>query len=112
MIHVEFKKSHDRYVRLMAEGHALSGEYGHDLVCAAVSVLTITLANNLERMGEIVPILSFDPNGGYFDLELKDDMSEEQEQLAQTLLENCYLAFKEDLEPEYGQYVQVKLSRK
>ena len=32
------------------EGHANSGEYGHDLVCAAVSALTHTLRANLEQL--------------------------------------------------------------
>ena len=32
------------------EGHAHSAEYGHDLVCAAVSALALTLATNVEYM--------------------------------------------------------------
>lgn len=33
--------------RLTAQGHACSGQAGHDLVCAAVSALVLTLASNV-----------------------------------------------------------------
>ena len=38
------------YHRLTIEGHANSGEQGHDLVCAGVSVLAYTLAANVGNM--------------------------------------------------------------
>ena len=36
--------------RLTMEGHACSGESGHDLVCSAASMLAHTLAANVYRM--------------------------------------------------------------
>lgn len=33
-----------------AKGHAKSGEFGHDLVCAATSILMYTLASNVVQM--------------------------------------------------------------
>lgn len=36
--------------RLTAEGHAYSGEAGHDLVCAAASMLAYTLARAVTEM--------------------------------------------------------------
>lgn len=41
-----------RYHRLTVTGHAQSAEYGHDLVCAAASVLAYTLAYNVENMAK------------------------------------------------------------
>ena len=38
---------HPKRLRLTATGHAGSGKEGHDLVCAAVSALVITLAANV-----------------------------------------------------------------
>lgn len=38
------------YNRLTIEGHANSGEMGHDLVCAGVSTLAYTLAANVGNM--------------------------------------------------------------
>jgi uncharacterized protein YsxB (DUF464 family) len=39
-----------QYNRVTVEGHAGSGPEGHDLVCAAVSALTLTLAANVSYM--------------------------------------------------------------
>lgn len=47
MIHVVY---HREYNRLTMEGHAGSGEFGHDLVCSAASVLVHTLAANVARI--------------------------------------------------------------
>jgi uncharacterized protein YsxB (DUF464 family) len=38
--------------RVTVEGHALSGEAGHDLVCASASILAYTLAEFVKNMKE------------------------------------------------------------
>lgn len=46
--------------RLLLTGHAGSGEYGRDLVCAAVSILAHTLAANvreLEQLGAVEDVV-------------------------------------------------------
>lgn len=52
-----------RYNRVTVEGHAGSGPEGHDLVCASVSSLALTLAGNVAYMktqdavyGEIIKL--------------------------------------------------------
>ena len=47
MIHVTYYRS---YNRVTVEGHAGSGPEGHDLVCAGVSALALTLAGNVSYM--------------------------------------------------------------
>lgn len=44
MIQVIYHRTHNR---LTVTGHACSGESGHDLVCAGVSALVLTLAANV-----------------------------------------------------------------
>lgn len=41
---------HRLYNRVTVKGHAGSGPEGHDLVCAAVSALAVTLACNVSHM--------------------------------------------------------------
>ena len=41
---------HRLYNRVTIEGHAGSGPEGHDLVCASVSALALTLAGNVSYM--------------------------------------------------------------
>ena len=56
---------HRRYHRLTVEGHAQSGEPGHDLVCAAASALAYTMAANVANMadnGQVrEPIMKLNP---------------------------------------------------
>lgn len=41
---------HREYHRVTIEGHAHSGEPGHDLVCASASILTYTLADRVAHL--------------------------------------------------------------
>lgn len=55
MIDVQYNRNGERF-ELTMTGHAESGEAGHDIVCAAASMLVFTLAANLstlEAEGEI-----------------------------------------------------------
>ena len=47
MIHVIYHRS---YNRVTIQGHANSGDFGHDLVCAGVSALSLTLAANVGNL--------------------------------------------------------------
>lgn len=47
MVHVTYYR---QYNRVTVEGHAGSGPEGHDLVCASVSALALTLAGNVSYM--------------------------------------------------------------
>jgi uncharacterized protein YsxB (DUF464 family) len=47
MIEVTYYRQHNR---VTVKGHAGSGPEGHDLVCAAVSALALTLAGNVSHM--------------------------------------------------------------
>ena len=43
---------HRNFHRVTVEGHANSGEPGHDLVCAGVSALAYTLAANVAHLAD------------------------------------------------------------
>ena len=43
---------HRDFNRVTVEGHALSGEAGHDLACASASILAYTLAEFVKNMNE------------------------------------------------------------
>lgn len=47
MIQVTYYRN---YHRVKVEGHACSNEFGHDLICASVSALALTLADNAAAM--------------------------------------------------------------
>ena len=63
MIEVIYERS---IPRVTIKGHAGSGEVGHDLVCAAASILACTLASRVDGMkdSERIQCASVELNGG------------------------------------------------
>ena len=47
---------HRKYHRVAVNGHANSGEFGHDLVCAACSAIAVTIGENVEAMKRSGPV--------------------------------------------------------
>ncbi len=47
MINIKYDRKH---TRVTIKGHARSAEQGHDLVCAAVSAVVLTLAVNVKHL--------------------------------------------------------------
>lgn len=53
-----FQNSENRYWGFQIEGHAGYAEEGEDIICAAVSVLTLNTANSIEALTEVSPVCS------------------------------------------------------
>lgn len=53
MIDIFIQKSVDHYTEWYVTGHAGYAEKGKDIVCAAVSALTITLENAMEALADV-----------------------------------------------------------
>lgn len=105
MIEAVIRTKRGKIVSYEISGHAESGEYGHDVVCAAVSVLSITTANNLYQMAKIKPIANME--NGYLYVEIPLSTPEKQGALAQVLLEAFSNAMTE-VTKNYGQYITLK----
>ena len=60
MIKAIFKEQDDLYVSLDVSGHAQSGEYGKDLICASVSSIMFGFMNALDNLEENVEITQSD----------------------------------------------------
>ena len=71
MIKAQFSVDHDqRLTAFVLSGHAESGPYGYDIVCAAVSALSISTVNGLEQVAHDHPKVEKDDNqGGYLSVE-------------------------------------------
>jgi hypothetical protein len=107
MINAEFTFEDNRYKIFTLSGHAESGPYGHDLVCAAVSALTIGTANNLSRIASIEPEIDADEeNGGFIKVVLPAELDAKQSELGQVLLTSLHYSLL-DIEESYGEYIVV-----
>ncbi len=68
MIHAEiwYARDEQSITRFVVKGHAGSGVHGHDLVCAAVSALTINFVNSVEAICGVA--LDHRVRSGFFDM--------------------------------------------
>ena len=71
MITVTVIRENGSPVGFDVSGHANMGEYGEDLVCAAVSALTETCVNALERVAHVKPTVRVGP--GFLAARLPED---------------------------------------
>lgn len=111
MIIASFKQSKDKkWVSYEITGHANFSHHGQDIVCAAVSALAITTANNIERLAHYQPIFEIDnDNGGYLYIEVISDLTQNQKDITQLLIEQLYLSLKHDIVMEYPDFVSVEI---
>ncbi len=50
MITIEIRKSKSGYTGFSSKGHAGYAEEGYDIICAAVSALTVNTINSIEKL--------------------------------------------------------------
>ncbi|AOZ96383.1 hypothetical protein SAMN02745247_02699 [Butyrivibrio hungatei DSM 14810] len=67
------KSSNDTYKCIECNGHAGFAEYGEDIVCAAVSVLTINLINSIEKFTDDEIDLEQDEDKGIIRLKFRNE---------------------------------------
>lgn len=111
MIKARFTRdSHGNLVKFKLTGHADAGEYGQDIVCAAVSAVSIGAVNGVEALAGFTPHVDADEvNGGHLQLVLDQELTGEQMHITQILLENLELSMQSIAE-SYGDYVQIETS--
>ncbi|MGX7329131.1 ribosomal-processing cysteine protease Prp [Enterococcus bulliens] len=97
-----------RIVAFELSGHANAGEYGMDIVCAAVSALSISTVNGIEALAGFEPNVVVDNEaGGYLSMELPFSKNQEQTNIAQILLENLLLGLQA-VQNENSDSIQIK----
>ena len=80
MIHAVFERAEDGELRCAEiTGHAGSGEYGFDVVCASVSTLAINFVNSIEKFAGYEPTLELNEDqGGFLRVEIPKDVYKRQ----------------------------------
>lgn len=109
MIKGTFKRgASGRIKEFILTGHAEAGPYGSDIVCAAVSALAISAVNGIDSLAGFAPkIETNDTEGGYLQVEMVDNITAEQRNIAQILLENLLLGLQAT-QAEYPDFVEIK----
>ena len=103
-----FENKQSRWQSFTLERHADAGPYGYDLVCAAVSALTLSVINNAQRLLDIPLAVEADEvAGGFLKAGIPYDFDGGKDAELQLLLNHLYWALK-DIEEEYSEHIEVK----
>lgn len=109
MIKGTFKRNESGRIKTFElTGHADAGEYGSDIVCAAVSALAINTVNGIEALAGVEPLIEADDTeGGQLYVEIPSKMTQEQTNITQILLENLLLGLQ-SVQEENSESIQVE----
>ncbi len=97
---------HRKYHRVTMSGHAHSGEAGHDLVCAAASILAYTLAANMHNLVKHDQAMELVTNLNPGDTELSCVPKSKYRHVVTAILDSICVGFEllERNTPEYISY--------
>jgi hypothetical protein len=98
MVTVTLLQRDGQYTGFISRGHAGYEEEGRDIVCSAVSALTVNTVNSVEALTEDTFSAEMDPEGGYVSLRVEQPVSER----SQLLLESLVLGLRM-IQEEYGE---------
>ena|SRR5690554_1741471 len=100
MIHYKIRYMDHTIKEIKVNGHAMYGDYGNDIVCAAVSMALIVTANAIETLG-FKRMIELDVSEGHFHLQVK-----ENHPVIEGLLKNLNYTMYE-LEAQYNANITV-----
>ncbi|MBD1371769.1 ribosomal-processing cysteine protease Prp [Hazenella sp. IB182357] len=106
MIRIRVKRDHEnRMERIRITGHAEYDQSGKDIVCAAVSGISIGMVNAIEQMFD-VQVHASDDGNGKIDCQLPDRLSSEKQASIRLLLEAMFLSLQ-NVADEFPSYVKI-----
>ncbi|OXS27556.1 MAG: ribosomal protein [Acetobacterium sp. MES1] len=106
MISVKICGKHNKASEIIVSGHAGFADHGEDIVCAAVSVLTISILNGLTEivgrkdLGEVI-------EEGYIRFIIPEINDEPTKSKTETLI-STYLLGIRGIKEAYGDYIQFE----
>lgn len=88
-------------------GHAGSGPYGFDLVCAGVSAVSFGAVNAVMELCELELGIEQGSEGGYLYVTIPDELGSSIMNKVQLLFEGMLISLK-TIEQDYGDFIQIK----
>lgn len=87
-------------------GHAEAGPYGYDLVCAAVSALSLGTVNAVETLCGVELPAEMGGAGGFLRCDVPDDLETGTDEKVQLLLEGMLVSLHSIAE-EYREHITI-----
>lgn len=88
-------------------GHADSGPYGYDLVCAGVSAVSFGAINAVMKLCDTDLEIEQADEGGYLHVSLPGHLLKNEMEKIQLLFEGMIISLK-TIEQEYGQFITIQ----
>ncbi|MFC4022649.1 ribosomal-processing cysteine protease Prp [Oceanobacillus longus] len=107
MILVTVNRSDNQIKSFELSGHADSGPYGYDLVCAGVSAVSIGTVNAVMELCETNLDIEQGGEGGYLSVKLPNQLRPEIMAEVQLLFEGMLISLK-SIELEYSEFIKIK----
>ncbi|MBP2256636.1 ribosomal-processing cysteine protease Prp [Virgibacillus alimentarius] len=101
-----FRKDH-KITAFELSGHAESGPYGYDLVCAGVSAISFGTVNAIMQICEINLEINQEENGGYLYVAFPASIDDNTKEKSQLLLEGMIISLQ-TIEREYHQFIKIE----
>ncbi|KSU83778.1 ribosomal-processing cysteine protease Prp [Fictibacillus enclensis] len=88
-------------------GHADSGPYGQDLVCAGASAVSFGAINAVEVLCSVTPDVETHEDGGYLIFRTPDHLEDHIHEKVQLLLEGMVVSLQ-TIENDYGRFISLQ----
>ncbi len=86
-------------------GHAESTDQGYDMVCSAISAISITIANGITEILKVRPLIK--EEDGFLSIDLRSCIKEDIHK-CQLLMDTMLLGLK-SIEFNYGEYIKLTI---
>lgn len=106
MITITITRKLDEITAFEISGHAESGPYGYDLVCAAVSAVSFGAVNAIDRLFHVQMHIEQGEDGGYLFVQIPEVPDVEEHNHVQTLLEGMLVSLQ-TIERDYNQFINI-----
>lgn len=99
------------YISYTLSGHAMYGEYGQDIVCAAVSVLALATLNYITEIFQLDGFVEYEIKDGYMKVELQDlGISKDQREIFHKLVAGLVINM-ESIASQYPDSLKLEFRR-
>lgn len=107
MINVTVYRDNNHIKSFELSGHAESGPYGYDLVCAGVSAVSFGAVNAVLKLTDIDLAIEQGSEGGYLRVTIPDSVKPELMEKAQLLFEGMIVSL-ETIERDYKKFITIQ----
>ncbi|WP_042146151.1 ribosomal-processing cysteine protease Prp [Paucisalibacillus sp. EB02] len=107
MIKVTLYRDNNQITSFELSGHAESGPYGYDLVCAGVSAVSIGAVNAVLELTDIDLAIEQGSEGGYLRVTIPNSVDTEIREKVQLLFEGMIVSLQ-TIERDYSQFIKIQ----